>query len=148
MRHSGSWSEDEAERFLEASRIPLRVAVQSPSGHPWLTSLWYLVEDGKLWCATQQGAFICKLLTGDPRCGFEVSVESPPYRGVRGSAHAVFHPRRGEEVLRRLIDRYLGDDRSALARQLLAKAHDEVAIELDPRKVVSWDYTQRMKDVS
>jgi hypothetical protein len=48
-------------------------------------------------------------------------VESPPYRGVRGRGIATLNDDRGEEILRRLIERYLGDSSSRLASFLLAR---------------------------
>jgi hypothetical protein len=140
-----AWSESEADGFLERSRVPVRLACNGGSGHPVLASLWYLPEKGKLWCATQRSASVTTLLARDARCAFEVSVEAPPYCGVRGRAVATLHEERGEEILRRLIHRYLGDSRPGLARRLLARVGSETAIAIEPQTRVSWDYTERME---
>ncbi len=147
MNPTGPWSNDDVARFLIDTRIPLRLAAHGTSGHPALVSLWFLSEGDRLWCATQRGAYIHRLLERDPRCGFEVSVESPPYRGVRGTAMATLHADRGGEILRRLIDRYLGSDQSQLAQSLLARSDHEVAIALEPQSVVTWDFEARMREV-
>jgi hypothetical protein len=47
-------------------------------------------------------------------------------------------------VLRRLIARYLGRDDVPLARWLLERPGDEVALRIVPRRLVSWDYGARM----
>ncbi len=147
MTPKGPWKLSEIDAFLEDARVPLRIAVNGASGHPILASLWFTRLEGRLWCATRRGADIHQRLAEDPRCGFEVSVESPPYRGVRGTALATLDNERGERILRALIDRYLGDTSSKLAQQLLARADDEVAIGLDPRTLLSWDFTERMRGI-
>jgi hypothetical protein len=113
-----------------------------------LASLWFMPEEGRLWCATQRGASVASLLRRDPRCAFEVSVEKPPYRGVRGTGVATLQEARGEEILRSLIDRYLGDTDSKLASFLLGRAEQEVAIGIEPQTLVSWDYHERMGGAS
>ena len=145
MSAEAVWSGSQMDAFLEQARVPVRLACNGGSGHPVLASLWYLPEEGKLWCATQQSASVTTLLARDARCAFEVSVEAPPYRGIRGRALATLHDERGEEILRRLIHRYLGDSRPGLACRLLARAGCETAIEIEPQTRVSWDYTERME---
>ena len=109
-----------------------------------MASLWYLPEEGKLWCATQQSASVVTLLARDSRCAFEVSLESPPYRGIRGQGLATLHHERGEGILRMLLSRYLGKSSPGLARRLLAQVATEVAIAIEPQTLVSWDYAKRM----
>ena len=144
MRQKGPWSTDQIQHFLQDVRIPLRIACNGASGFPVLASLWFVPEGGKLWCATQRRARVVSLLTRDPRCAFEVSVETPPYRGVRGKGVATLHDDRGEEILRVLIDRYLGSTDSKLASFLLARVEQETAIAIEPQTLVSWDYQERM----
>ena len=49
-----------------------------------------------------------------------------------------------EEILRVLIERYLGDTDSKLASFLLARVERETAIAIEPQTLVSWDYQERM----
>jgi len=144
--NAGLWSQHETEAFLEEALVPLRLACNGSTGHPVLASLWFLPLGDKLWCATQQTANVVSMLTRDPRCAFEVSVEAPPYRGVRGPALASLHDDRGEEILRSLIGRYLNGSNSKLAGLLLARAKHETAIAITPKKYVSWDYSARMRE--
>lgn len=144
MKRRGPWSSQQVESFLERTRIPLRLACNAESGHPLLASLWFVPLEGRLWCATRDRARIVSAIWDDPRCSFEVSVETPPYYGVRGTAYATLHPERGEEILRVLIDRYLKDAQSPFAQWLLDRAADETAIALEPARLRSWDYRERM----
>jgi nitroimidazol reductase NimA-like FMN-containing flavoprotein (pyridoxamine 5'-phosphate oxidase superfamily) len=144
MHCKGPWSRGEIDHFLAGTRIPVRLAVNGASGHPILASLWFVHQGDTLWCATQRSSSIVSALTRDPRCAFEVAPEGLPYHGVRGQAHAELHDARGEETLRLLIERYLGDASSPLARWLSSRARSETAIALEPRTLVSWDYRERM----
>ena len=147
MHSKGPWSRRDVDQFLAKTRIPVRLAVNGASGHPVLASLWYLHQGDTVWCATQRGSSIATALARDPRCAFEIAPEALPYHGVRGQAVASLYEDRGAEILRLLIDRYLGDARSSLARWLLSRAETETAIALAPRTLVSWDYRDRMSAV-
>lgn len=67
-----------------------------------------------------------------------------PYRGVRGQARATIDPKRGEAVLTDLIRRYLGNHETPFARWLLSRSRDEVALRIQPTRLASWDFTERM----
>ena len=146
MKIKGPWSQAEIERFFDETRVPVRLACNGSSGYPVLACLWYLPEDGRLWCATQRSASVVALLANDARCAIDVSLESVPYRGVRGQGLATLDDDRGEEILRKLIRRYLGESKPELERSLLARAATETAIAIDPHTLFSWDYSARMGD--
>jgi nitroimidazol reductase NimA-like FMN-containing flavoprotein (pyridoxamine 5'-phosphate oxidase superfamily) len=134
--------------YLEAVQIPLRLSCVTQSGWPYVLSLWYLHDAGKLYCATLESARVVSSLRNEPRCGFEVAADQPPYCGVRGRAMAEIDPALGPDVLGHLLDRYLGNRSNSLARRLLARSQDEVAIVLTPVQVFTWDYRQRMADAA
>ena len=144
MSIKGPWSQAELEHFLDESRVPVRLACNGSSRNPVLVCLWYLPEDGRLWCATQRSASVAILLANDAKCAIDVSLESVPYRGVRGQGLATLYDERGEGILRKLIHRYLGDSKPELERSLLARAATETAIAIKPQTLVSWDYSARM----
>jgi hypothetical protein len=146
MRRKGPWSKNEIERFLQQTRVPLRLACNGVTGHPVLVSLWFLPRDDILWCATRRTASVVSHLRRDRRCAFEAAQETTPYRGVRGQGLAELHDERGEEILRLLIDRYLEDPTSRLARWLLSRARQETAIAIEPLTLLSWDFRERMGD--
>ena len=146
MNISGPWSADEATDFLASTSIPIRLATTTPSGGLWMVSLWYQYADGQFECATSASADLVAFLEGDDRVAFEVSTNRPPYKGVRGAGTATVEPDPEREVLRSLLERYLGGTESDLAATLLDKRREEVRIAIAPERVSSWDYTERMKE--
>lgn len=144
MTLSGPWALPRVQRHFEETVIPVRLACRTPSGWPLVLSLWYLYRDGALWCATSASAHLVRCLERDPRCGFEVARDAPPYRGVRGRGRVELQPERGVEILTALVDRYLGDRQAPLARWLLGRTDQEVALRIEPIRLSSWDYTKRM----
>jgi hypothetical protein len=139
----GPWDAATIERYLDDTVIPVRLATGGRSG-PIVQSLWFEHVDGSLWCATQADALVVRRLERDPRCGFEVARDDPPYRGLRGTGAASVVPEAGVAVLRRLLTRYLGGTTSGLAQWLLARSESEVALRVVPRTLTSWDYSARM----
>lgn len=138
---SGPWDRSRIDAFLDSTVIPIRIASAGRTS-PLVQSLWYLHEDDSLWCCTQAEAVLTRRLRSDPRCGFEVSGDLPPYRGVRGTAKAEILPERAADILPRLIERYGAP--SALADWLLSRLDREVAIRLHSLRVTTFDFTQRM----
>ena len=134
------------ERYFLETKIPLRLACVSDSGWPVVLSLWFLYENGFLYCATQQSALVVSYLLSEPRCSFEIAADQPPYCGVRGRAIATIDEYRGLEILERLLYRYLGDVENHLAQKLLARKTAEVAIQLEIKSFNSWNFTNRMAD--
>jgi len=142
---SGPWDIETITRFLDDATIPVRLATNGSSG-PLVQSLWFAPKDLELWCCTQRSSLLTRRLQRDDRVGFEVAGDKPPYRGVRGTGTAHLNDDDVEEVLRRLIARYQGNDTSQLSEWLLSRTDSEVAIRIEPRTISSWDYSPRMTD--
>lgn len=138
---SGPWDRSQIEAFLNETVIPIRLASAGRTS-PLVQSLWFLHDEGALWCCTQSEALLTRRLGSNPRCGFEVSGDLPPYRGVRGTAKAEILPGRAADMLPRLIERY--DAPASLADWLLSRLDREVAIRLHSLRVTSFDFTTRM----
>lgn len=136
----------QTERYLREIEIPLRLSCVSTSGWPVVLSLWYLYGERRLYCATQETARVVDYLRHEPRCGFEVASDLPPYCGVRGQGIATVDTTSGVEILKQLLVRYLGSTETQLGKRLLAQSHNEVAIVIEPVKVFTWNFTSRMGD--
>ncbi|WP_136589709.1 pyridoxamine 5'-phosphate oxidase family protein [Salinigranum halophilum] len=145
MKLTGTWNREDVDDFLTTT-VPIRLSCRTPADHLWMLSLWYLWEDDALWCATGADADVVRYLRANDEVAFEVSTNDPPYRGVRGRGHASIDADEEKTLLRRLLQRYLGGTDSALARRLLAPERDEVRIRVDPARLHSWDYSDRMQD--
>ena len=135
------------DQFLSDIRIPIRLACKTETGWPMVVSLWFLHEDGLLYCATQKSAKLINYLQHDERCGFEIAEDRPPYCGIRGQAKAKIDSSLGIKILEKLLMRYLGGTDSALAQKLIANSDTEVAIILDPVQIFTWDFSERMVDI-
>ena len=128
--------------------IPLRFSCITNAGWPIVLSLWYVYKDGKIYCATQKDAKVIEYLQKNPKCAFEVAPDQPPYKGVRGQGQVKLRKDIAIQILELLIDRYLGNRDSSLAKLLLEKRDNELAIEITPINLFTWDYSKRMKDSS
>lgn len=138
----------EAKNFLTKATIPIRIACISGSGWPITISLWYVYLEEKLFCATSKNAKIIDYFRNNPKCGFEVAGDLPPYRGVRGWGNAKVDEGRGMEILRILINKYIRDENSQLANFLLKRSKNEMAIEINPLSMFHYDYSDRMKGIA
>lgn len=141
---SGPWAEPECEAYLRQAVIPLRISAVSSAGWPTIASLWFVFEEGTLRCASKGSSRIVQLLRAEPRCGFEVAGEEPPYFGVRGQGVVELDENLGPALLPRLVDRYVGSEATDFRRWLLSRTEDEVAIIIKPVRFFSWDYRKRM----
>lgn len=144
IAETSAWSLAKIETYLSETALPCRLACVTADGFPHVTSLWSLYRDGELLFSVQRSAMLSSWLQENPRCGFEVAVNEPPYAGVRGRGTASVKPATDDTVLRALIDRFLGDDNPDLARWLLSRTATEMTITVRPHWVTAWDYGERM----
>jgi hypothetical protein len=143
---TGEWSLEGLTAYLEEATVPIRLACRTPGGGLWMLSLWYRYQNGRFEMATGANADVVRYLEADDGVAFEVSTNEPPYKGVRGAGTASIRPDTDKEVLRDLVERYLGGTDSDLARYLLREDREEVRIVVDPSKLYSWDYSDRMDE--
>lgn len=141
----GEWGIEKVEQYLKESLYPMRLACLTSSGFPLVVSLWYLYDDGYIWCAVQEDCAVARILERDDRCGFEISANETPYLGVRGQGKAEMIPKRGAEKLQKLINRYLDESNKKLGDWLLSRSDTETAFRIDPEWFYSWDFSGRMK---
>lgn len=138
---------EEIYKFISDTKIPIRVAFIKPKGAPSVISLWFEQINGKIYCATQKSAKIISYLQKNPVCGFEIAADKPPYKGIRGEGTVKILNDKGIDILEILIGKYLGEKESTLSKYLKTNLNTEVAIEITPQKIYSYDYSKRMKDV-
>lgn len=145
---NGPWTAAQINSFLAVTRWPLRLACQGSDGFPRVVSVWFRLQDDALECVSHRDSALVRMLERDARVAFEVSPNEPPYYGVRGQAHARLQALGNSNALDDLVERYLQDRNSRVARWLLSRKAEEVLVRLTPERLFSWDYRERMTDVS
>jgi len=145
---AGAWDATEAEAFLESATVPIRLSCHANGESLWMLSLWFLYRDDAFWCATSANADVVDYLADDDHVAFEISTNEPPYKGVRGNGTASVEPDREKTLLRELLQRYLGGTDSDLADRLLSPEREEVTIRIDPDRLYTWDFSDRMPTAS
>ena len=144
IKLSGPWSQQEIGSFLNSATLPIRLSTVAGDGFPRVISLWFLYRADKLYCVTHQSSKLVGLLRKNPRVGFEVAPDAPPYYGVRGQGTAELQPLGEDPALKQLVERYVGDTESSFARWLLSRSAEELIITIVPHRLYSWDYRERM----
>lgn len=143
----GPWNSMAVNEFLTTNRIPLRLSMHRGDGSLWMVSLWYRYHNGLIECATAASADAVKFLENEPQVAFEISTNEPPYRGIRGCGEAQISRDAKKETLKSLINRYLGNTDSTLAKWLLSDERSEVRLRIEPHEIVSWDFSKRMTGI-
>jgi len=144
IANRSAWDLATIEQYLENKCVPCRLSCITSDGFPHVTSLWFSYSDSRLWFSVQKSLCISAWLVAEPRCGFEIAGDDPPYLGVRGRGYAEVMPASTKPVLKSLIKRYMGTLDSSLARWLLSRPDTELTLALDPCWITSWDYAKRM----
>jgi len=136
---------DQINRLIPDLKIPIRIAFMKSTDLPAVISLWYVCNDGKIYCAAQKTAKIVSHLKKNLLCGFEIAADKPPYKGIRGEGTVQILNETGEYVLELLMKKYLRGKESTLSKFLRDNSKTEVAIEITPQKIFHYDYSKRMK---
>ena len=146
LNRNSAWDRKGIARFLDGAVVPLRLGIESKRS-PLIVTLWFEFRDDAIWCAAHRDSLVVKVLQDNPACAVDISTNDIPYRGVRGAGTATCLPDEGADALARLIERYLGGDDSRLARWLISRRKDEIALRITPNWLTSWDFSERMSDI-
>ncbi|ELZ39703.1 pyridoxamine 5'-phosphate oxidase family protein [Halorubrum tebenquichense] len=160
MDPTGPWDRERVDEFLADARVPVRLGCRTPTDHPWIVSLWFAWDPdgggraggggdsagptGAIRCATSASADLVEFVEHDAEVSFDVSTNDPPYKGVRGRGRATVVPDEDKRLLRSLLTRYLGGTDNATADRLLRPEREEVEIRIEPERLHTWDYSERM----
>lgn len=129
---------------LDEKKIPIRLGLMRPNGFPLVISLWYFVDNEKIYCATKKDSKIVKYLKNNPKCSFEIASDNMPYRGIRGYGICQINNENGTLVLDKLMNKYLNENQNKLKQYLIHDNYREIALEIIPYYVSNYDYTKRM----
>ncbi len=101
---------------------------------------------GNLLC-NKKTAKIVSYLQNNPKCGFKIAMDKPPYKGTRGTWHVKIIQNQEQEILKILMKKYLGSKESTLSRYLNNNSEAKIALEILPQNIFNYYYSKRMKDV-
>lgn len=134
--------------LIEKLKVPLRLSLISSNGFPIIVSLWFRFAENQFQCITYKKSRLLKYIReGSKKCGFEISTNKIPYRGVRGYGEITLNRKDPSMVLLELFKRYKIHKNSKLYTRLMNRILEEVCLSIDPIKVFSWDFSTRMNDV-
>ena len=146
-RQAVSMSEQEVQDFL-AANMKVQVATLDRDGAPHLTTLFYVVQDGKIAFWTYGTSQKVKNLERDPRISalVETGDDYAELAGVsiQGTAELVRDPdgirRIGSAVVTAMAG---GADLGELGEQIVEKqVAKRVGIVIRPDKIASWDHSK------
>jgi len=118
--------------LLAGLRKPVRLASISSNGFPLISTLWFLYEDQKFWCITQEKTILRSNLFRNPRCAFEIALDKSRFKLLRGQGTAELKLSEGPRVTELMIDRYMDDTDGPVAKALRAQIPTEYAICITP----------------
>lgn len=147
ISYKGPWDAEDVDKYLQNSLYPMRLACVGADGFPRVVAVWFRFVSGAFYCVSHRNSALVKLLRTNSRVGFEVSPNEPPYCGVRGQATTTLDDLATDPTLDKLLDRYLGGANSQLGNWLLSRRDQEILIKVQPHRIFSWDYRERMQDI-
>ena len=139
--------DEEVERFL-AAEMKVQVASIGADGAPHLTTLFYVVQDGRIAFWTYGSSQKVRNLERDPRitCLVETGTDYFELAGVsvQGTAEVVRDVGRVREIGTKVVTAMAGGaDLGELGTDLVEKQLPRrVAVLVTPRKVASWDHSK------
>jgi PPOX class probable F420-dependent enzyme len=146
-RRAVSMSDEEVERFL-ADQRKVQVASIGRDGAPHLTTLFYVLDEGRIAFWTYRSSQKVRNLERDPRisCLVETGTDYAELAGVslQGTAELLRDVDRVREVGSRVVAAMAGGaDLGQLGVDLVEQqVPKRVAVVVTPRKVASWDHAK------
>jgi len=146
-RSAVAMSDEEVSTFLDSS-LKVQVASIGPDGAPHLTTLFYVVHDGKIAFWTYGSSQKIKNLERDPRitCLVETGTDYFELAGVsvQGTAEIVRDEDRIREIGTKVVHAMAGgEDLGELGAEIVEKqVKKRVGIVVTPTKVASWDHSK------
>jgi nitroimidazol reductase NimA-like FMN-containing flavoprotein (pyridoxamine 5'-phosphate oxidase superfamily) len=131
--------------YLTDIKIPVRISTIDKNGFPHVVSLWFMFKDNELICATSKFALIVDMLEKNPKCGFEVAPDHPPYCGIRGTGSAQIIEDPNKKVLKEIFNKYCKDNNSKFANFLFSPGRKEISIIISPKSITKWNFAKRME---
>jgi PPOX class probable F420-dependent enzyme len=129
---------DEARAFLTEGTRTGKLATLTPSGHPHVIPIWFLLDQEEIVFTTGQDTVKGKHIVSDGRVSLCVDDERPPFSFVhiRGRATGVLRDPGLLEWATRLGARYMGEERAEEYGKRNA-VPEELLVRLTPERVIA-----------
>jgi nitroimidazol reductase NimA-like FMN-containing flavoprotein (pyridoxamine 5'-phosphate oxidase superfamily) len=140
---AGAMSERETLEFLQNEVHLLRIGIVDNDGYPLVHPVWFVYENEKFLIVSERNSAKVKILNKNNKVYFvvdNVTEENGPI-GVRGRgvAKIIDDSNYAQEVMRKLILRYMRSLERPIAKKLMESAKsDSVVIEVYPKFLGTW----------
>jgi nitroimidazol reductase NimA-like FMN-containing flavoprotein (pyridoxamine 5'-phosphate oxidase superfamily) len=136
-------SEFEVDRFLQESRIPLRLGTVDEHRDPVIHPLWYHYEHGRFYLITARDSRKMKNVSRRGPVYFCIDTEARPYKGVKGKGTLAGVEDREKAVRlgEKIVLKYMGNVDNPLGKFLIGRLREgeETLLEITPRFYSVWD---------
>jgi len=135
---SATLSDPRVRQFLAEGTRTGKLGYLSPSGHPLVAPVWFIVEGDHLVFNTAKDTVKGRALARDPHTTLTVDLEQPPYAFVQVQGEAELSEDPGELVrtATAIAARYMGADRATEFGQRNG-VPGELVVRLRPAKVIA-----------
>jgi PPOX class probable F420-dependent enzyme len=124
--------------FLDQMKVPGVLSTLSPTVGPVTSAVWFAVLDGQVVISTPASRPKARNARADARVSFIVDTKERPYRGVAIEGDADVFDDVGQEMMRAIARRYLGDPVPPWMEERIT-AGERVALRISPRRVRPWN---------
>lgn len=138
----GDFTESEVEKFLSTSLSPLRLATLDESGYPLINSVGFYFEQGRIYIFTGPKSRKAKNFLRTNKVYFSVDTDLPPYKGVKGRAHAKIMNDYDRELdlVKKIALKFTGNLDNPMSQFVIEQVRSrvKVAVELTPVFYSTW----------
>lgn len=137
-------TQEEMDEFLGTRGVLMRIATVDGDGHPHVTPIWFVFEEGRVWFTPREQSAWLGHVRAHPRIAVTIDEEASPYRKVivEGEAEIVHDLGRDDvwrDRYRRIAERYTS---AAGAEAYVSNTIDQgrvlMALDLGGCEVKTW----------
>lgn len=135
---------EEISEFLSKSKKNLQLATIDDKNEPNVHPVWFLYENGVIYCATEKKSKKIQNILKKNIVYFSVDDDNSEFKGVRGkgTVRILEDPDSNVSIAEKIIIKYAGDLKSKLAKEVIEeiKTGIEVVLEITPKFYSVWSF--------
>jgi PPOX class probable F420-dependent enzyme len=150
-------SKEEIDSFLQQKFVARLTSIR-PDGYPHTTPLWYVWDGESLWCELGAGARPrqhIRNLRRNPKLCVIIDRDARPEHGgvfdaqgvvIRGTVELSTDEALQEEVMRKVLRKYVGDEGEQYLDVLLQDGKpgkNRVIVKIKPERIFAWDFRKQ-----